>query len=52
MTHVVNQSKLDLVLGSSRHPCPGNWVAIGHTFVYYAQADHAFSAGIKLITTE
>ena len=29
------------------HPCPGNWVAIGHAVVYFAQADHAFSAGIK-----
>ena len=25
----------------------GNWVAINHSLVYYAQAAHAFSAGIK-----
>ena len=27
-------------------PCPGNWVAIGRTVVYYALAAHTFSAGI------
>ena len=26
---------------------PGNWVAIKHAVVYYAQAAHTFSAGIK-----
>ena len=30
------------------HPCPGNWVAKRRVVVYYyAQAAHAFSAGIK-----
>ena len=29
------------------HPCPENWVAIGHAVAYFAQAAHAFSAGIK-----
>ena len=29
MTHVVCESKLRLVVRSSMHPCPGNWVAIG-----------------------
>ena len=43
MTHVVSESKLRLVVRSSMHPCPGNWVAV----VYFAQAIHAFSAGIK-----
>ena len=31
------------------HPCPGNWVAIGHAVVYYAQAAHTFSAGIECL---
>ena len=26
---------------------PGNWVAIKHAVVYYAQAAQAFNAGIK-----
>ena len=47
MTHVVCQSKLRLVVRSSMHLCPGNWVAIGHAVVYFAQAINAFSAGIK-----
>ena len=29
------------------HPCLGNWMAIGHVDVYYTEAVHAFSAGIK-----
>ena len=29
------------------HPFPGNWVSIRHAVMYYAQAAHAFSAGIK-----
>ena len=47
MTHVVCESKLRLVVRSSMRPCPGNWVAIRHAVVYFAQAVHAFSAGIK-----
>ena len=29
------------------HPCPENWVAIGHAVVYYARVAHAYSAEIK-----
>ena len=29
------------------HPCPGNWVAIGHAVVFFPRAAHALSAGIK-----
>ena len=29
------------------HPCPGNWVAIGHAVVYFARAANTLSAGIK-----
>ena len=47
MTHVVCESKLRLVVRSSMHPCPGNWMTIGHAVVYFAQAAHSFSAGIK-----
>ena len=47
MTHVACKSKLSSVVRSSMHPCPGNWVAIGSTDVYYARAAHAFSAVIK-----
>ena len=32
---------------SSINICQGNWVAIGHTIVYYARDAHAFGAGIK-----
>ena len=46
-THVVCESKLHLVLRSSM-PCTHtqDWVAIRLAFMYYAQAAHAFSAGI------
>ena len=47
MTHVVCESKLRLVVRSSMQLCPGKSVAIGHAVVYFAQAAHAFSAGIK-----
>ena len=47
MTHVACESKLRLVVMSSMHPCPGNWVAIGHAVVYHDRAAHAFSSGIK-----
>ena len=30
MTKVAGKSKLRLVVKSSMHPYPGNWVAIGH----------------------
>ena len=29
------------------HPCPGHWVEIGRSVVYYARAAHVFSAWIK-----
>ena len=29
------------------HPCQGIWVAFGREVVYFTQADHEFSAGIK-----
>ena len=29
------------------HMCPGNWVTIERAVVYYVQAAHASSAGIK-----
>ena len=29
------------------HPCPGNWVGIGHAVMYYVRSARAFSAGIK-----
>ena len=44
MTNVACETKLRLVVRSSLHPCPENWVAIGLAVVYYA---HLFSAGIK-----
>ena len=47
LTVVACATKLRSVVRSSMHPCPGNWVAIGRAVVYYAQAAHAFSAGIK-----
>ena len=47
MTHVSCESLLHLVIRSSIHPCQGNWVAIGHTVVYYGQAANALRSGIK-----
>ena len=47
MSQVACESKLRSVIRSSIHPCQCNWVGIGHTVVKYAQAAHAFSAGIK-----
>ena len=47
MTKVACGLKKGLVLRSSMHPCPGNWVAVGPTVVYYVRAVHQFSAGIK-----
>ena len=47
MTHLACKAKLRSVGNSSIHPCPENWVAMGHAVVYFAQAAHAFSAGIK-----
>ena len=47
ITHSACKSKLRIVGRSFMHPCPGNQVAIGSAFVHYAQAAHAFSAGIK-----
>ena len=47
MAQVACEPKLRLVVRSSMNPCPGNWVAIGRVVVYYAQAAHTFSAGIK-----
>ena len=45
MSHVACEYKLWSVVRSSMHQ--GNWVTIKHAVVYYAQAAHAFSAGIK-----
>ena len=45
MSNVACEYKLWSVVRSSMHP--GNWVAIKHAVVHYAQAAHAFSAGIK-----
>ena len=43
-----SESKLlRLIVGSSTHPCPENWVVIGRTVVYYTLTSRAFSAGIK-----
>ena len=48
MTHVASESKLRSVIRAYIHPCQGeDWVAIGHTVVYYTRAAQAFSAGIK-----
>ena len=47
MAHVACESKLRLLVRSSMHPCPGNWVAIGCAVVYYARSTHTFSAVIK-----
>ena len=47
MTHEACESKLRSVVRSSKHPHPGNCVAIRHAVVYYAWAAREFSAGIK-----
>ena len=48
MIRVVCELKLRPVVASSMHPCPENWVAIGHAVVsYFAQSTQAFIAGIK-----
>ena len=47
MTDEPCESKLHSVIRLSIHPCQGNWVATGHTVVYFARAAQAFSAGIK-----
>ena len=47
MTHVACESKIRSVVRSSMHPCLITKVAIRRAFVYYAQAVHALSAGIK-----
>ena len=46
MTHEACDSKLHLVVRSSMHPYPGNWVAIGHAVVYYTLAAHELNVGI------
>ena len=45
MTDVACESKLRSVVRSSMHTCPGNWVAIGRSVVYFARPARAFSAG-------
>ena len=35
--HVTNEPMLRPVVGSSMHPCPGNWLAIGRAVVYHAE---------------
>ena len=47
MNLVACESKLHSVVRSSVHPCPGNWVAIRRTVLYFARAAHAFSTQIK-----
>ena len=47
MSYVACEYMLWSVVRSSIHPSPGNWVPIRSAVVYYAQAVHAFSAGIK-----
>ena len=46
MTHVAWESKLRSGVGSSMHPCLGNWVAIGRAVVYCDRATYGPSAGI------
>ena len=47
MIHIACESKLRPAVRSHIHPCPGNWVAMGHSVAYCSQAARAFSAGIK-----
>ena len=47
MAHVAFESKLRSFKKSSIHLCTENWVAIRRAVVYYGQASHAFSTGIK-----
>ena len=47
MTHVACESKLRLVVRSSKHQCPGNWVPMGLAVIYSVWAARAFSAEIK-----
>ena len=47
MAHVTRESKVRLVVRSSMHTWPGNWVVISRAVVNYALAAHAFSAEIK-----
>ena len=49
MTHAACKSKLLSNVRSSIYPFPGNWVATEHAVVYYARADHTFSAGIECL---
>ena len=59
--HIAWKSKLRLVVRSSMHPCPGNWVAIGRVVVFFARlpmhlvqelnvgtVSHAFAVALKL----
>ena len=41
--------KATFSLWSYMHLLPGNWVAIGHTVMYYARVAHTFNAGIKFL---
>ena len=47
MSHLANETKLRSVTRSFMHPYPGNYAVIGRAVVYYAEAAHARSAGIK-----
>ena len=47
MTCVAYDLNLLLVMNCPVHPWPGNWVAIGCSVMYYAQAAHAFTVEIK-----
>ena len=41
MTHVAYESKVHLIVRSSMHPWPRNWVTTGRVVVYHARAARA-----------
>ena len=47
MTHAACESTLLSNVRSPICPCQRNWVATDRAVLYYARADHTFSAGIK-----
>ena len=47
MTSVDCEPKFRSVVRTFKHPCSGNWMAIGRAVVRYVWAAHALSAGIK-----
>ena len=48
-THEACESKLRLVVRSSMHPYPGEWVAFGHFVMYHAWAARELRARIKCL---